>query len=247
MKAINFYNHLIEELTKEGYKEEDIILVSSLDQSEISEFSQVKPMLDKTTYVESHDKKFISAIGGMNFHLSDGSVLTYTDLDNEYDYEVFDDKFTITYSAEKLKSKIEVSNIQVKTKIVKYRSMFWSDYGLGLLHPKEDPHLRIEKFHVPLIGTGDKRMILTSINGNCLIDFNQSIGLLGICTRYFESEDDVTNAVEFFKQLPINWTDTLVQTIAGKFPKEPKPISTALSFVGMANFFSEAVKHESKS
>ena len=102
---LNFYKWLLAELEKEGYIESDIVLFQNAMTDKLYPMDVVKQHLNKDINVSSEKRDLIIVTGPMMIHLSDGTIVEYSNEQDDHDLQEYTNNLTYYFSAQRLLAK----------------------------------------------------------------------------------------------------------------------------------------------
>lgn len=236
---LNFYKWLLAELEKEGYIESDIVLFQNAMTDKLYPMDVVKQHLNKDVNVSSEKRDLIIVTGPMMIHLSDGTIVEYSNEQDDYDLQEYTNNLTYYFSAQRLLAK-ETANEEKEPVIglvldEGYKSFsdnkwfhddfllnHWSKTGLIVVDVQLKENVEKQDFYA-------------------LVNKKGSLITLDVETRklyinVLQLEDmGIDDIIKYLLGLPMIVDNQLVDAIAKYKPEEPN----TLKYKGLVDFFSQ--------
>ena len=240
---LNFYKWLLAELEKEGYTESDIVLFQNAMTDKLYPMDVVKQHLNKDVNVSSEKRDLIIVTGPMMIHLSDGTIVEYSNEQDDYDLQEYTNNLTYYFSAQRLldketlnEEKEPVIGLVLDEGYKSFSGNKWFPDDFLLNHrPKTD--LMVVDVQLKEIEEKQDFYVLANKKGS-LVTLAVETRKLYINADHLE-EMDIDDVVKYLLNWPLVVDDKLIDEIANHLPKEPAMESNAPKYKGLVDFFSQ--------
>ena len=218
---LNFYKWLLIELEKEGYSESDIVLFQNAMTDKLYPMDVVKQYLNKDISVSSEKRDLIVVTGPMLVHLSDGTIVEYSNEQDDHDLQEYTNNLTYYFSAQRLLDKETLNEekepviglvLDEGCKSFSGNRWFPDDYLLNQCLKRDTVILDVE---IRSIEEVQDFYILANKQGT-LLTLNTETSKLYISAGTIK-EADVDNLIAHLIKLPMIINDKLLSDMSNKF------------------------------